>query len=73
METQPKWFLTSKTIIGVLVTIAPTLLPLFGVSFGLEDGALFSTFGDALVQFLGAALALWGRFAAKSGVTVLPK
>ena len=59
-----KFFLKSKTIIGIIVSILPALLPQFGLSFSAEDGALINTTVDQLIQAAGAVLAMYGRFAA---------
>lgn len=66
-----KWALLSKTIIGIIVTVAG--------AFGFSDvlpGDFAETFGafvdNALVVF-GAILAVIGRFTAEDKVTVLPK
>jgi len=63
-----KFFLKSKTIIGVVVTILPTLLPILGVSFSTEDAQLISSMGDAVIQAFGAILAVYGRFVAKNDI-----
>jgi hypothetical protein len=67
-----KWFLKSKTILGVLVAILPTLLPVFGLSFGENEQALFSEFVDAVIVAVGAVLAWIGRNNAAGTVTLLP-
>ncbi len=66
-----KFFLKSKTIIGIVVSILPTLLPELGVSFTAEDGALINQSVDSVIQGAGAVLAVWGRFMA-GGVTLAP-
>jgi len=67
-----KWFLKSKTVLGVILSVLPTLLPLFGVSFSVEDGQLLTASSDSLIQFAGAMLALYGRFKASDVVTITP-
>ena len=71
METD-KWFLASKTILGLLATILPTLLPLIGIESGLEDGQLFTTFFDSMITLAGAAMALYGRFVASTSLRLGP-
>jgi uncharacterized membrane protein (DUF441 family) len=66
-----KFFLKSKTIIGIIVSILPALLPQVGVSFSEADGQLINTTVDQVIQGIGAVLAFYGRFAA-GGVTVKP-
>ena len=71
-NSQPKWFLTSKTIGGVIISVLPTLLPALGLSFSADDTQLFSAVWDAIVQLFGAGLAIVGRFKARGPATVLP-
>ncbi|MAU40962.1 MAG: hypothetical protein CMF31_05000 [Kordiimonas sp.] len=72
-ENEPKWFLKSKTVIGAIMAILPTLLPVFGVSFSTEEVGLVNGAVDATITAGGALLAVYGRFTAKESVTVLPK
>lgn len=59
-----KFFLKSKTIIGVILSVLPALLPALGISFSADDAQMVSSNIDAVIQAVGAALALYGRFAA---------
>ena len=70
MET--KWFLKSKTIIGVVISIIPALLPALGVHFTADDASFVSTNVDHIIQGVGAVLAIYGRFVAKGPTTVAP-
>lgn len=65
-----KFFLKSKTIIGVIVSILPALLPELGISFSVEDGQLINNSVDAVIQGIGAVLAVYGRFVAADGVSL---
>ena len=65
-----KFFLKSKTIIGIIVSILPALLPQIGLSFSAEDGALINSTVDIIIQAAGAILATYGRFAA-GGIKVI--
>ncbi|KKN14834.1 hypothetical protein LCGC14_0992140 [marine sediment metagenome] len=67
-----KWFVKSKTIIGIFLSILPTILPAFGVSFGADDVQLVNGFVDALIQLAGVSLAVYGRFVATQPITVKP-
>lgn len=67
-----KFFLKSKTIIGIIVSMLPVLLPEFGVSFSTDDAALINKNVDLIVQAIGASLATYGRFAA-GGVSLTGK
>lgn len=69
-----KFFLKSKTVWGVIMLVAPQILPiaaLFGLPFGGDDVTLLGTFGDAALETVGAGLAIYGRFKA-GGVTLTP-
>jgi len=67
---EPKWFLQSKTVLGVVVSMLPALAPVFGLSFGADDTALFGGLVDGFIQFGGALFALYGRWVAKSPVSL---
>lgn len=66
----PKWFLKSKTIWGVIISILPALLPAVGLSFSADDTVLISNGGDAIIQAIGAGLAIIGRFFSKGPATI---
>ena len=68
----PKWFLKSKTIIGVLAAAIPTLLPVLGVGSDPQDGVLIQSVADRVIELGGLGIAVWGRFSASSPVTILP-
>lgn len=57
-----KFFLKSKTIIGIVLTALVALLPQFGITFTQEDGALISQAWDAIAQACLLVFAGWGRF-----------
>ena len=69
---EPKWFVTSKTVIGVIVSVLPVLLPSFGITFSPEDGTFVSGNVDMVIQAVGAILALYGRFVAKNSLSIAP-
>jgi hypothetical protein len=66
-----KWALLSKTIIGIIISVAG--------AFGFSDllPADFATqFGNLVDQVMvvgGALLGAYGRYAAKDDITILPK
>jgi hypothetical protein len=69
-----KFFLKSKTIWGVIMIVAPQILPiaaLFGLPVGGDDVTLLGNFGDAALETVGAGLAIYGRFQA-GGISVKP-
>ena len=57
-----KFFLKSKTILGIIISIMPALLPEVGVSFSEADGQLITSTWDSIIQSVGAVLAVYGRF-----------
>jgi uncharacterized membrane protein len=65
-----KFFLKSKTIIGALVTMAPTIATLFGFTFTENDSVMISQVADGIIQILGAALVVYGRLNAKEKLYV---
>ena len=72
-QTEPKWIVTSKTFLGLLITVLPVLAPILGFSFGEGDAEFVSQGADQLIQAVGVLVAGYGRFAAKSPVSILPK
>lgn len=69
---EPKWFVRSKTLIGLLLTMLPVLLPMIGISFDAADQALVGDFADKVIQLTGAALIVYARFKDGSQLTVTP-
>ena len=68
-----KWFLQSKTVIGILIPVIIQVLPLVGISLSADDTALINSTVDQLIQLAGLALALYGRFVATDKLTVTPQ
>ncbi len=76
-----KWWAQSKTLWGTLITAAATVLPVIAPAFGIALPAdIIHTFGDqavtaaqALAGLFGTALAIYGRFKADTGLTLLRK
>lgn len=64
-----KNFLKSKTLIGVVMSVLPALLPAVGISFGPDDMSLVSDSIDKIIQAVGAVMAIYGRFVAKKSLT----
>lgn len=73
-DQKPKWFLQSKTILGIIIMLVPSVANLFGVSIPvdqvetLRDGLLKIV--EAAMTVAGAGLAVYGRFKAKRPITV---
>ncbi len=66
-----KNFLASKTIQGIFITVLPIILPLIGISFSAEDGAMLSQNIDAIISALGAIYAFYGRMKATVDIKLL--
>lgn len=66
MNQETKSFLTSRTIWGLLITLAAPLLAKHGITVD-QDGLV-----NDLVAAAGAALAIYGRFQASQGLHILP-
>ncbi len=66
-----KFFLKSKTILGVLIMVTTNLGPLVGLSFGADDAAMVTADIDAILTALGGLLATYGRVKAKSSLSIL--
>ena len=69
---EPKWFLQSKTILGLIVSVLPALLPALGISFSGDDVGLVNNLVDSLMPFGGAAFAAYGRFVSTTQVKLAP-
>ena len=67
-----KFFLTSKTVWGAFLAVAPTILPMFGMSFGADDVTFINSQIDAIMTGVGGLLALYGRVKAVTGLKMLP-
>lgn len=67
-----KTLLTSKTIWGAFValagTIAPAILPVFGIDFTAVDGSSVVDEVSRVVAGLGALYAIYGRIVAKKAI-----
>ena len=67
-----KIFLASKTLWGLVMMALPVLLPMVGVSFTLDDTTVVGDTVDKVFQAVGMLIALWGRFTAKTALTIKP-
>lgn len=65
-----KNILMSKTFWGAALALVAVLFPGVFVTLGLGDSAMLA---DKIVGGLGAVLAIYGRFAATSTVSILGK
>lgn len=65
---QTKNFMTSKTVIGLIVLAFFIFAPKLGI--GLAAGAVIAAQFDAYVELGALALSLWGRFDAKTKLTI---
>lgn len=70
---QPKWFLKSKTIIGLLITVLPTMAELFGLTLIPGDVNFISAEMDKAIMGMGAVLVVIGRFKSTTSIKLLPQ
>jgi len=67
-----KFFLKSKTIIGILIAAVMQLAPFIGISFGEDDAAVVNNVVDIIITFFGLTLGAVGRFTAKQDLKLTP-
>jgi hypothetical protein len=60
--------LASKTVWGVIIMFLPTLLGFFGYDLDASKIAVLNESYDTIAAFVGGALALYGRFTAKTSL-----
>jgi|7_EtaG_2_1085326.scaffolds.fasta_scaffold156085_2 hypothetical protein len=60
-----KFFLKSKTVIGIVIPVLIQLAPLVGLSLTSDDTALINSTVDQLLQLASLGFAMYGRFVAK--------
>ena len=65
-----KFVLKSKTILGILIMVAPVLAKEFGFTLTADGTAMITQSADSIIQLLGAVLGVYGRIKAKGGVYV---
>lgn len=65
-----KFFLKSKTIIGILVIAVVSLAPEIGISFSSDDGVFVNQLVDQIVQTAGLVVAAYGRFVADGRLSI---
>lgn len=65
-----KFILKSKTILGAIVTLAPTIATLCGYTLTEDDSAMISQTADSVIQLLGFTLVVYGRIKAEGKVYV---
>ncbi|HKJ73895.1 MAG TPA: hypothetical protein VKA19_07240 [Alphaproteobacteria bacterium] len=78
--TTEKFFLKSKTVWGVMITFLTTAWGPINSFLGLDIGVdMITTFGQqgtqviqAVGAFVGTAMVIWGRFAARDKLTMKP-
>jgi hypothetical protein len=62
--TSSKSIFKSLGIQGIVVALIPTLLKLFGVDLGADSAGLISNFVELGFEFVGSAMAIYGRIRA---------
>ena len=72
----PKWFLTSRGVMGPLFAIGAIVLGAYGVEFNVENQALVLNQVDAVavavVALIGSVVGIYGRVKASGGISALP-
>ena len=71
MET--KWFATSTTVIGLVLTALVTFAPMIGLSFSADDAQLVSANIDKVLQGVFLLVSMWGRIRAAQPLSLMPK
>lgn len=71
MDGTPTWFLKSKRIWGIVIMVASSVAPLFGVTLPGSFEVL-SAAPDLIGQLVGAGLALYGSIKARGGLSLTP-
>lgn len=61
MKNKKPWY-KSKTIVGILIAIAPNIVSIFGLH--LTEGMM-----DNLAALVGGVLSIYGRITADSGIS----
>ena len=65
-----KWFLKSKTIIGIILAALPALAVALGINFTEDDSVMISGLMDLIVQLVGSGYAIYGRFVAEDKISL---
>jgi len=65
-----KWFLKSKTIIGIILAMLPALAVQLGLNFTEDDSVMISGLVDLIVQIAGSGFAIYGRFVAEDKISI---
>lgn len=75
-----KWFILSRSIWGGVLVIWPAVFAMFGWAWSGEDQSALDALSQAwdgnlasLSALIGAALNVYGRVAAKTKLTLVPK
>jgi len=68
-----KFFLQSKTVIGILLTAFVGLAPMIGLNLTADDTALVSSVVDKALEVVGLVLAMYGRFVATQPLSIKPE
>ncbi|MFW5490415.1 MAG: hypothetical protein ACNI3A_18660 [Desulfovibrio sp.] len=70
LSFEPKFFLKSKTVLGIIIALVGAIVGHFGLPV---DDAEIATFSSALLELVGFVLAVFGRVTAKQSLTVKGK
>lgn len=72
MNERPKWFLTSKTIIGIIIAAAGLVLDAADVALIENAANVLLAAAPEIVGAIGLLLAAFGRAKAKKPLKALP-
>lgn len=68
----PTWFIKSRRIWGIGITLLSTLAPVFGIGLAPEIIAGLSVAPDTIGQLIGLGITLWGSIKARGGISLTP-
>lgn len=75
----PKFFMASKTIWGVIVMVIPTVSAFLGYDWSAQDAADLNAVGTGLgaiaekgFEVVGLAITIYGRFVASGALKLKP-
>lgn len=63
-----KFFLKSKTIIGLIVALIPQVAIITGFTLTPDDSAMITQASDTIIQLIGFSLSVYGRVVAKDKI-----
>lgn len=71
--TTTKWMAQSKTILGATLAFLTAVGPTLDIHLTDDDAVLIGQGWDQVLLAVGFGLTIWGRFTAKTSVTLTPR